>query len=653
MRLTDTIGFPIPKIVFDGALVVFFIFHLLYFRQLYIDRMVYSVEKLFIQLCRTGFSCLGVSFLAFIIAYLSFPSKVVQFFELLGFYAFIYFLLDVLFGYKKLSEQNETYSVRRQWDAFLALLGIAAVGRIELFAFPELAKSGLFLMALILGLSLLFRIKWIVSINMRTKWLSILFLMLLGFLIFGMLQNALNYHLPSFVLQPLVLNTFILICLIFILVYSSISVLALLFNMPLASITERRSEEIKSFQEISRSVINREPVEDTYKLLFRKCFQDTKADAGWLMLEREKQAEPSIFHTDKITKEEVKQYLEKSKLKQLVEKFPTKKHHYIQNLLENQQGEIDTIEEYKALLGYPVSVEGKLQGVVCLLRKIQNGFDEYQIELARGYVEQASLAFENAALLEASLESERAKQELEIARQVQKQLLPLKFPQSDHFEMAALSESALEVGGDYYDFILLDENRLAVIVADVAGSGASAAFYMAHLKGVFQSLAQLNLPVSTFLEFANEALSRCLAKRVFITVTYALFDFGKQLVLYGRAGHTPVLYYESEIDQAYFLEDEGLGLGIIRDSSYSKFVKTYQQRFNPDDVFVLFTDGIVESRNSQTQREYGNERLLNCVKEHADTSAETLKKLILNDYYTYINTKKYPDDHTLIVIKIK
>lgn len=715
LHFAGALGYGFPIVFIQIGLLGTVFFHLLFFWQTENQRSFSDVEKLFVISTQVGVVCLLISLIP------NFFKKWVDSYhlnmlgELLGFYAFMYFSLFLLINFKKLMTLNERdNSLDLQWKGLLTILSISTLTYLYPYV-PGLLVILIGIAGALLTLPFLLRIKWLVSINLQLKWLGVLFMAVLAFILFGMIQNIVHYNLVYVLVQPLYYNVFFGILLFFLSAYGVFAFLALLFNMPLASINEQRSKEIRSMQEISRSVTSKIPIEETFTLLFQKCFSDTSSDAGWLMIGNDLANEAKIIHSDKIPKESINFYLEKTNLAETLKKDLTAKHYYfsdIANIFDANNGQaeqnlflresekgffsnftinkgsnaaIDTINNnipsrfrkekdidqaiaqndleknrYNTLLVLPVYTDENLQGNICLLKKIVNGFDLYEIELAKNYVAQAHLAFENAALVKSTIEAERAKQELDIARTAQKQLLPLDFPESEFFELSAFSESAMEVGGDYYDFMILDNNRLALIVADVAGSGTSAAFYMAHLKGVFQSLVQLKLPVRSFLEFANAALSHCLEKRVFITLTYTLFDFSRKKLLYGRAGHTPILYYSAEEDTFAYMEDEGLGMGIIRDGSYSKFVKTYEQRFNSGDIFVLFTDGIIESRNPQTKEEYGTVRLKKCLENHSDTSAEMIKKLILQDWYKYIgqsieniDSGRFPDDHTIIVLKIK
>jgi len=623
--------------------------HLWHYYQYYKSKTVYNIDQLFTELISYGLLSLGISFLPDVLIFAGVNNEAFSIgMELLGYYAVMNFLLMLFFSYKKLSNLHEDYALHQQWRPLLIVLAISCISYLLHFSIPPFLVDVIILTGLLMELFLIFKIKWIAFLNFQSKWLSIFFLFIINLLLGGMLQNVLSYDLPYLFVEPLRANSFFILIFIFILAYGVISIGGLLFNIPIASVTEQRAAEITSYQSINTSIMRKDEMEDTFKLLFRICYNDTKAHAGWLILERKDGEEDKTFYTNEIDKRIVGDYNKVIGLDELLkDKEALSKHHYFDKIAPKIN------QKYQSILVFPILTDDELLGTICLAKIGQESFDEYQIQLARSYVDQATLSFENTNLLKKAIESERYKQELNIARRVQKQLIPQVFPTTPFFEMDGLSESAFEVGGDYCDFIEMEDGRLSLIVADVAGHGASAAFYMAQLKGIYQALAQFDLSVEDFIKYTNDALANCLERQVFITLTYALFDFERKTLVYARAGHTPLLYYNNEYDKASFLEDEGMGLGILRNRSYNQYVRAYEQDFKEGDIFAFFTDGIVEGRNLKSREDFGDERLRMCIENHADTPVTLLKNLILQDFYSFIENTDRPDDHTLILVKIK
>jgi len=194
--------------------------------------------------------------------------------------------------------------------------------------------------------------------------------------------------------------------------------------------------------------------------------------------------------------------------------------------------------------------------------------------------------------------------------------------------------------------------RLALVLGDVSGKGTSAAFHMAQMKGIFQSLMQLCLPADSFLMMANQAVSNCLERSRFISLVYILLDFGFDTLSYSRAGHCPMLFYSAKTEQVTYFSGKGLGLGIIRNNSYANHIDIQEIKIRKNDVIVLYTDGLVEGRKSDSVEQYGYERLKQCLRANCRKSAEEIKQAICDDFYEFSENSTYKDDTTLLVIKI-
>jgi serine phosphatase RsbU (regulator of sigma subunit) len=235
---------------------------------------------------------------------------------------------------------------------------------------------------------------------------------------------------------------------------------------------------------------------------------------------------------------------------------------------------------------------------------------------------------------------------------VQDSLLPKVLHTNADLEISGFSKAAAEVGGDYFDTYKLDQDRLAIIVGDVSGKGTSAAFHMSQMKGIFQSLVQLNLTAKDFIIKANNALSECLDRTSFITISYFIIDSKSKKFEFSRAGHCPTLYYSAKKQKVEFLEDNGLGLGILRDSQFDEFVDTTVMGYDSGDILFLYTDGITEAK-SKINEEFGYERLKQFLEKHVYYSAEFIKEEILKNLYEFCGSSNLDDDITTLIIKVK
>ncbi|MBM3455637.1 MAG: serine/threonine-protein phosphatase, partial [Bacteroidetes bacterium] len=208
-----------------------------------------------------------------------------------------------------------------------------------------------------------------------------------------------------------------------------------------------------------------------------------------------------------------------------------------------------------------------------------------------------------------------------------------------------------EVGGDYYDTYKENEHTYVLIIGDVSGKGTSAAFHMAQMKGVFQSLIQLEMPPASFMEKANAALSKCLEKNHFITASIFRIDCEKKEFTHARAGHIPTLMYKAKEKKSAFLEIDGLGLGILRNHTYKNHVYEKTYSFAPGDILVMLTDGILEGKN-QHGEQFGYERIKNLVEVHHHKSTEDIQQLLILALHDFVGGDGIiDDDYSLLLVK--
>ena len=260
-------------------------------------------------------------------------------------------------------------------------------------------------------------------------------------------------------------------------------------------------------------------------------------------------------------------------------------------------------------------------------------------------------------LLREQAEKKRLEEELRIAREIQMSLLP-----QGPFEMPGLSITAVcvparEVGGDYYDFLPLDDHRLGLLIADVSGKGTSAALYMAELKGLILSLSRIHTSPRELMIAANHIIADNLDSRSFITMTYAVIDVRARTMTYARAGHTPLMYVPDGVDgsrSAQVLVPDGMVLGLKLDDG-EMFDRLLEEQIIPlatGDLFVLFTDGISEALNVADDC-FGEARLGRILEDHASLPSEELRERILREVAAFVGDAPQHDDMTMILLKVE
>ena len=260
-------------------------------------------------------------------------------------------------------------------------------------------------------------------------------------------------------------------------------------------------------------------------------------------------------------------------------------------------------------------------------------------------------------LLQTAAEKKRLEEELRIARAIQMSLLPRGPLGVPGLAITALCVPAREVGGDYYDFFQLPGERLGVLIADVSGKGTSAALYMAELKGLVLALSQRYDSPRDLLIEVNRIISEHLDSRSFITITYAVIDLPAGVMTFCRAGHTPLIFLSgpsSPMPSARVLAPSGMVLGLRIDGAAQKFAELLEEErveLSPGDVIVLYTDGITEAMNPESDL-FGESRLSRIVEEHGHLDSGELRERIMREVEAFVGSADQHDDMTMILLKV-
>ncbi len=260
-------------------------------------------------------------------------------------------------------------------------------------------------------------------------------------------------------------------------------------------------------------------------------------------------------------------------------------------------------------------------------------------------------------LLQTAAEKKRLEEELRIARAIQMSLLPRGPLDVPGLGITALCVPAREVGGDYYDFFHLSGERLGILIADVSGKGTSAALYMAELKGLVLALSQRYDSPRDLLIEVNRIISEHLDSRSFITITYAVIDLQAGVMTFCRAGHTPLIFLpgpSSTLPSVRVLIPSGMVLGLRIEGAADKFSELLEEErvdLSPGDVIVLYTDGITEAMNAESDL-FGDTRLSRIVEEHGHLDSGELRERIMREIEAFVGVADQHDDMTMILLKV-
>ncbi|RQW78812.1 MAG: PAS domain S-box protein, partial [Methanothrix sp.] len=241
---------------------------------------------------------------------------------------------------------------------------------------------------------------------------------------------------------------------------------------------------------------------------------------------------------------------------------------------------------------------------------------------------------------------ERAKAEIHIAAQIQKSFMPDHTPDVSEFKLAAVAIPAMEVGGDFYDFISLADGRQGLVIADVAGKSIPAALFMALSRTIVRANAAHRVSASDVLKEANVMIAEDASEGMFVTLFYGILDGKAHTLTYANAGHPPPLIFRTAGCKCTEQEVTGIALGAWEDAEYEE----RSVRFCRGDVALLYTDGVTEAVNAKNEL-YGLQRVSDVITKSCHLSAQDIMAAILDDISDFSSGHDQSDDITMIVLK--
>lgn len=249
-------------------------------------------------------------------------------------------------------------------------------------------------------------------------------------------------------------------------------------------------------------------------------------------------------------------------------------------------------------------------------------------------------------------EKERLLKELEIARSVQMRFLPQKVPEFPDLEIVSLCQPAMEVGGDYYDFIRLDGRYMSILIGDVSGKGVSAAFYMTMIKGIIKTLARKIKEPAVLLAEANEIFYENAGRDTFITIIYGIFDLQEKNLTLASAGHNPLIVWKHKKRKTEIYNPGGIALGFRKGEAYKKTIKEETIPIEENDIFVFYTDGVTEAMNIN-QEIFGEQRLKEIIEKYSHLPPQKIEERVIEAVSEFSGDAPQHDDFTMVIVKIK
>jgi serine phosphatase RsbU (regulator of sigma subunit) len=497
----------------------------------------------------------------------------------------------------------------------------------------------------------------LISLNsLRVAWIAFLpkkqkvYLLIISIILSILFGFNFSFTLENNIIQQIVINfspglqLLINLITLYGAIYFGVIFFTTLFHLPTAEAFDRKANEVSSLIDLSKlitQVFDKKELADTVtKMLTKVC----NSDSAWLVIKNDNGIE--IASVNEIG------YLEAEKITEILLNETSKENNSLitfnrKSLKLNIKSELKTVL-FSAVAIAPLKVHEEISGYLFTARKTHYSFDEDEKKSVEAFADYAAVALENAKLLKESIEKERLEKELDVAREIQFKILPSKTPECTHLKIASLFVPAFEVGGDYYDFFNLGEQKLGFVVADVSGKGISAAFIMAEVKGIFESLAKIIDSPRELLIKVNEILKNSLDKKSFVTAIYGIVDGKNSKVILSRCGHTPILYSHDNLIER--LTPAGIGLGLDYSGSFTNTIKEMEINLKNNDILVFYSDGITESKNHNME-DFGYDRLEKLIQSNKEKDVDSIANSIMQELTLFSKDSSQHDDITLVIFK--
>jgi sigma-B regulation protein RsbU (phosphoserine phosphatase) len=293
----------------------------------------------------------------------------------------------------------------------------------------------------------------------------------------------------------------------------------------------------------------------------------------------------------------------------------------------------------------PITIDHSVIGALDVESDKLAAFNKDDLELLEFFADASSISIEKAILHQQILAKKKLEEQISIAKDVQLSILPSQPPIVDGYDIDAVCIPTHEIGGDYFDYIPIDEEKIGIVLADVSGDGVPAALIMAAFRAMIRNQVRIEEQTTKVMNFLNEQLPDFCRKRDFITAVYGKLDFAQHIFTYTNCGHNPPLIINSA-GSVEVVDEIGPTLNLVQDADY----ESTRIKMKPGDSIVLYTDGVIEIFNNERE-EFGIERLKNILISSADNTASSVIKNVINSTKEFSQQEYFRDDFTILVIK--
>lgn len=406
-------------------------------------------------------------------------------------------------------------------------------------------------------------------------------------------------------------------------------------------------EELSILNDIATAIASTQSLDQITNLIVKKCVKHLKSEQGSIQLVDEKDF-VNPFHT-MIRVKDSQRGMHPLRFDQqisdwmLANKKPMIRNEFKQEEKIALQG--DSILKIRSMLSVPMIIKGRMIGILTLFNKESaEGFTEADQRLLTIIAGQSANVIENSRLFEEEKKLMQIQQEIQVASEIQKNLLPQEIPSIEGYDIYAINIPAREVGGDYYDFIKISETKTAIALGDVSGKGLPASMLMANLQATLRGQLLFCNCAKDCVKRANSMLFRSTDTSKFVTLFFGILDAEQHTLTYCNAGHNVPIFMQNDVKNK--LDKGGMLLSIFEQIDYDE----EEIFFNKGSTLVVFTDGITEAMNEK-QEEYGDARLEELIENNSTLNSKELATKILTDVNNFTMGVPQFDDITLMVIK--
>jgi serine phosphatase RsbU (regulator of sigma subunit) len=559
---------------------------------------------------------------------------------------FVVYFSYILVTLRYLFYLNQTKNTKTYFNTMLVFFILASLSS-QFFtgeSFDFINKTFLTVSVLLIIFNSI-RISWIAFLSKKEK----IYLLILSIVISVLF--SVNLGNTSDTIHSQVLNSFspaaekfLSIVMLYGAIYFFVLFFTTLFHLPTAEAFDRKAQEVSSLQYFSKLITEVLDFRELAETVTDITARVSNSGAAWIIWKENDRfttlANKNIgfFDSERLNTIILSKIdfaeLKSTKTISLAEKMSKDK----------------SAEKFGLLSVSPLRTQGAVKGLLIAAKPYGIIFSADDISAIETFSDYASVAIENSRLLEESIEKERLEKELDVAREIQTKILPSKVPDFDNLEISAVFIPAFEVGGDYYDFFEINKNKLGFVIADVSGKGISAAFIMAEIKGIFESLSKtINRP-KEILAKANEILKNTLDSRTFVSAALGFIDIRERKICFARAGHCPILLLRN--DNVQKIKPSGMGLGLSSTEYFILNMEEFEIDLQPGDAIVLYTDGITDAKNEKLE-DFGEFHFKKLLTENSNIGAGELSNKIIKEVTLFSQNHSQYDDITLVIFKWK